>query len=152
MEDTSEETNTTPSSEGLPPSPLSDEKDGGVNSTSAAATTSASVEDDMMEEEEEDDKRGPPKLFSMNLVNSYGNAQLESLDNDGQPLKIAAKTFISLDWHSKAKELFYNEKAAEDFSQDQSFETKTTQKKQVRLDECLELYTSKEKLGVDDAW
>ena len=59
---------------------------------------------------------------------------------------------MSLDWHSKAKELFYNEKAADDFAQDNSFDAKPTQKKQVRLEECLELYTSKEKLGENDAW
>ena len=42
-------------------------------------------------EEEEDQQKGPPKLFIMNLVNSYGNAQLEQLENDGQPLQITSK-------------------------------------------------------------
>jgi hypothetical protein len=65
----------------------------------------------------------------------------------------SGKNYISLDWHPKAKELFYNEKAAEDFAQDESYHSKVSQKKQsVRLDECLELYTSKEKLGENDAW
>ncbi len=72
--------------------------------------------------------------------------------NDGSPLKLQTRMFVSLDWHSKAKELFYNEKAAEEFSQDVSSEAKTPQRKQVRLDECLELYTTKEKLGENDAW
>ena len=106
----------------------------------------------MMEDEEEDDKRGPPRLFTMNLVNSYGNAQIESFANDGAALKLTQKSFISLDWTSRAKELFYNEKSAEEFAQDQSFEVKSAQKKQVKLEECLELYTTKEKLGADDAW
>ena len=66
---------------------------------------------------------------------------------------ILGKNYISLDWHPKAKELFYNEKSAEDFAQDDSFHVKAMAKKQtVRLDECLELYTSKEKLGENDAW
>ena len=106
----------------------------------------------MVEDEEEDDKRGPPKLFTMNLVNSYGNAQIESFANDGAPLKMTQKSFVSLDWSARAKDLFYNEKAAEEFAQDQSFEVKSAQKKQVRLEECLELYTNKEKLGENDAW
>ena len=42
-------------------------------------------------EDEEDQQKGPPKLFIMNLVNSYGNAQLEQLENDGQPLQITSK-------------------------------------------------------------
>ena len=141
---------------------MSDAADGAVNSTTASTSAAAaaaaavqpsSLDDDMMEdEEEEDDKRGPPRLFTMNLVNSYGNAQIESFANDGAPLKLTQKSFISLDWHSRAKELFYNEKAAEEFAQDQSFEVKSAQKKQVKLEECLELYTTKEKLGADDAW
>ena len=46
-------------------------------------------------EEEEDQQKGPPKLFIMNLVNSYGNAQLEQLENDGQPLQITSKYQVS---------------------------------------------------------
>lgn len=156
-EDTSDDT--TPSSaDGLPPSPLSDAADGAVNSTAAASATAAAppssaLDDDMMvEDDEEDDKRGPPRLFAMNLVNSYGNAQIESFANDGAPLKLTQKSFISLDWSARAKELFYNEKSAEEMTQDQSFEVKSAQKKQVRLEECLELYTTKEKLGEEDAW
>ena len=55
----------------------------------------------MMEDEEEDDHRGPPRLFAMNLVNSYGNAQIESFANDGAPLKLTQKSFISLDWSAR---------------------------------------------------
>ena len=62
-------------------------------------------------------------------------------------------SYVALDWHPKAKELFYNEKAAEEFAQDESYHAKPNQKKQVvQLEECLELYTTKEKLGEDDAW
>ena len=52
------------------------------------------VEDDTMadEEEEEDDGKGPPKLFTMNFVNSYGNAHLEQLNNDDKPLKLTSKS------------------------------------------------------------
>ena len=67
---------------------------------------------------------------------------------------ILGKNYLSLDWHSRAKQLFYNEKAAEDIAQDKSFHDKSPAKKQqsVSLSECLELYTSKEQLGEDDAW
>jgi len=110
-------------------------------------------EEEEEEEEEDDERKGPPKMFVMNLVNSYGNAQLEELRNDGQPLKIG-KHYLSLDWHPKAKELFYNEKAAEEVAQDESFLQKAASPKKqvVSLSECLELYTTKEKLGENNTW
>ncbi len=62
-------------------------------------------------------------------------------------------SYVALDWHPKAKELFYNVKSAEDFAQDESYHSKPSQKKQtVQLEECLELYTTKEKLGKDNEW
>ena len=45
-------------------------------------------------DDEEDQQKGPPKLFIMNLVNSYGNAQLEQLENDDQPLHITSKAMV----------------------------------------------------------
>ncbi|XP_059091834.1 ubiquitin carboxyl-terminal hydrolase 4-like [Tigriopus californicus] len=109
--------------------------------------------DDEESMEDEDDNKGPPKMFVMNVVNSYGNATLDSLENDGKPLSLTSKTYLSLDWNKYAKEMFYNEKASEEFNQDDSFDAKPTQKKQhVKLEECLELYTSVEKLGANDAW
>lgn len=80
-ENKSEET--TPSSEGVPPSPLS--------SSEANNELEDDDDDEMMVEEE--DGRGPPKLFVMNFVNSYGNAQLEQLCNDGKPIKLTGELF-----------------------------------------------------------
>ena len=59
-------------------------------------------------------------------------------------------SYVALDWHPKAKELFYNEKAAEEFAQNESYHMKPSQKKQVvQLEECLELYTTKEKFHLN---
>lgn len=128
---------------------------------------------DPIELMEEDDMRGPPKLFALNIVNSYGNSMLFELTNDGNQLNlkckfckhgvvvsaviicafVSAMSYLALDWHPKAKELFYNEKAADEIAQNDSYHAKPSQKKQVvKLEECLELYTTKEKLGEDDAW
>ena len=112
-----------------------------------------SENDNNIELMEEDDFKGPPKLFAISCVNSYGNSNVFDLANDGNPLKLKKDSYLALDWHPKAKELFYNEKAAEEFSQNESYHAKPSQKKQVvKLEECLELYTTKEKLGEDDAW
>ena len=92
---------------------------------------------------------------------------------DESSVSLNAKNYLSLDWHPKAKTKFFNEKAAEDFNQDESYHSRVTPKKQVirsdklrlfmfslpfsclqviNLSECLKLYTSQEKLGADDAW
>ena len=77
----------------------SDKKDGQTkqeideiaNSTSSALVSSqpeTEADDDLMMAEE-DNGKGPPFLFEMNIVNSYGNAQLEQLENDGTPLNLS---------------------------------------------------------------
>ena len=68
-------------------------------------------------------------------------------------MSFSAMSYVALDWHPKAKELFYNEKAAEDFAQDESYHARPSQKKQmIQLEECLELFTTKEELGEHDTW
>merc|ERR1719186_318716 len=116
------------------------------------ASSGDTPDDDMLSEEEE--PVGPLKMFSLHLVNSYGNAQIEPIsEQEDENITLTAKNYLSLDWHPRAKQKFFNEKAAEDFSQDDSWHGRTTPKKQViKLSECLKLYTSQEKLGADDAW
>merc|ERR1711892_120898 len=80
------------------------------------------------------------------------NAAVETPDDDmlreEEAITLNSKNYLSMDWHPRAKQKFFNEKAAEDFSQDDSWHGKTTPKKQViKLSECLKLYTSQEKLG-----
>ena len=105
----------------------------------------------------------PRRLFNLKLVNSYGNANIDSLLSEVDPatatIQLAAKNYIALDWHPRARSLFYSDKAAEEVSQDEaSFHpdkvaaTATAKKQTLGLTECLKLYTSQEKLGADDAW
>ena len=76
-----------------------------MNNDNASSTKTNEQENDepMLENEidcddleESDQQKGPPKLFTMNLVNSYGNAQLDQLENDGQPLQITSMNSIFL--------------------------------------------------------
>ena len=137
----------------------------------AGAKPESAQDDDMLSEEEEEP---PTTLFTLHLVNSYGNAQIGPLEGeDEETIKLTSKNYLSLDWHPRAKQKFFNEKAAEDFTQDDSWNGKIAPKKQVKLatgmeinalkiilpwlqvislSECLKLYTSQEKLGADDAW
>eukprot|EP00092_Neocalanus_flemingeri_P109201 GFUD01140324.1.p1 GENE.GFUD01140324.1~~GFUD01140324.1.p1 ORF type:complete len:755 (+),score=238.16 GFUD01140324.1:195-2459(+) len=75
------------------------------------ASTGETPDDDMLSEEEE--PVGPLKMFSLHLVNSYGNAQIEPINEHEEEAII-----LSLDWHPRAKLKFFNEKAADDYSQD----------------------------------
>ena len=85
-----------------------------------------------------------PKLFELNIVNSYGNSKIIELVDDGNPLKFKYMSYIGLNWHPKAKELFYYEKEAEAFVQDESYYTKNVQKKQViQLEERLKIFNEK---------
>ena len=54
---------------------------------SSLEQSSPEMENDVMIED--DNGKGPPYLFEMNIVNSYGNAQLDPLENDGMPLKLS---------------------------------------------------------------
>jgi len=127
-------------------SPSSESAEAGVKPESAQ-------DDEMLSEEEEEP---PTTLFTLHLVNSYGNAQIGPLEGEEEgdsTIRLTSKNYLSLDWHPRAKQKFFNEKAAEDFTQDDSWNGKVAPKKQViSLSECLKLYTSQEKLGADDAW
>jgi hypothetical protein len=56
-----------------------------------SATDDSGVDDSA---EEADDRKGPPKLFTISLVNSYGNMTLEELKNDGEPLQLSSELNI----------------------------------------------------------
>lgn len=92
-------------------------------------------------------------LFTIQTVNSCGNVEVDTFKNDGRALKLYSKTHLAIEWHPKAKEKFYNEKAAMAFDTHESMNTRWSQKKMViQLNECLELFTTVEKLGADDPW
>ena len=93
-------------------------------------------------------------IASKNTGNNY--RETEAVIWLRQFFSFAGKNYLSLDWHPRAKELFYNEKAAEEVRQDESFlqknSTPANKQQSVSLNECLELYTTTEKLKEDNAW
>ena len=75
------------------------------------------------------------------------------LYSKNKPLILLYRTYIAIEWHPRAKELFYDEKAAELIETHESVNIRPMQKKQViQLSECLELFTTTEKLGEQDPW
>jgi len=92
-------------------------------------------------------------LFSFSCVNSYGSTDLNQLPINDKPLQLAPHTYVAADWSVKMKDACYDSKEAEEFDQHDSFKKPNIIKKQVvQLAECLELFSSRETLGVDDLW
>ncbi|XP_064607278.1 ubiquitin carboxyl-terminal hydrolase 15-like isoform X2 [Liolophura sinensis] len=124
-----------------------------ASSSSSMQTASSSTntrEQKMMQDESVDTKH---RLFTLSVINSYGSAEFHRLQDDDKPLNLTNRSYIAIDWHTRAKEKFYCEKSAEDFEMHESVKQKNPQKKQViQLDDCLKLFTTKEKLGENDPW
>jgi len=92
-------------------------------------------------------------IFTMDLVNSSGHSSINKLESGNKPLSLGVKSFITCEWDPFDKKKNYDAEAAEDYDEDASFLQRLTVKKQVfQLNECLELFTSTERLGADDAW
>ena len=114
-------------------------------------------------------------IFTMDLVNSSGHSSINKLESGNKPLSLGGKrynffhiwnyyivsfgnlflvkSFITCEWDPFDKKKNYDAEAAEDYDEDASFLQRLTVKKQVfQLNECLELFTSTERLGADDAW
>jgi len=111
------------------------------------------LQDDDMSDEEEAPKGN--RLFSINLVNSYGNSVLNQVEPENQDglIHLESKHYVGLDFHPRAKELFFKETLATQVNQDESLTSTEAPKKQVvQLEECIDLYTSQEKLSEEDKW
>ncbi|XP_076078231.1 ubiquitin carboxyl-terminal hydrolase 15-like isoform X1 [Mytilus galloprovincialis] len=94
-----------------------------------------------------------PLMCKFTLVNSYGSTELGcKMAQDGQPLKLSHRTYVAVDWNPLAQEKFYDDKAAEDFEQDDSINHKPQKKQVIQLGDCLDLFTKEEQLGENDLW
>ncbi|XP_020626847.1 ubiquitin carboxyl-terminal hydrolase 4-like [Orbicella faveolata] len=93
-------------------------------------------------------------LFNLTLVNSYGRTDIQALQDNGKPLKqLTGRCFLALDWDSKVKEKCYNDQLAEESEEHESVRKKPAQKKSgIGLNDCIDLFLSKEKLGENDPW
>ncbi|KAL3853771.1 hypothetical protein ACJMK2_017284 [Sinanodonta woodiana] len=120
----------------------------GSDSISGSDQTSENSEDSV-----KTDNVKPPRLFRFTLVNSYGNTDMDyKLNDDGKPLKLNSKSYVAVDWHPVARKRFYNESAAEAFEQHETMKMKTQKKQVIQINDCLELFTTTEKLGAQDPW
>uniref|UniRef100_A0A8C4R1T8 ubiquitinyl hydrolase 1 n=1 Tax=Eptatretus burgeri TaxID=7764 RepID=A0A8C4R1T8_EPTBU len=96
-------------------------------------------------------RRRPP-LFTFHIVNAYGSSEINTIMDDGQPIKFTNRPYIALDWDSRMKQYYYDEKAAEDLKKHESMSTHPARKHMVRLHDCIKLFTTREMLGEHDLW
>ncbi|XP_055087443.1 ubiquitin carboxyl-terminal hydrolase 15-like isoform X3 [Periophthalmus magnuspinnatus] len=67
-------------------------------------------------------------------------------------LRLSDRSYLSLDWEPEMKKKYFDETAVEDFDKHESMEYKPQKKAFFKLKDCIELFTTKEKLGADDPW
>ncbi|KAK9976809.1 hypothetical protein ABG768_022010 [Culter alburnus] len=79
-----------------------------------------------------------------------GEARQIRFDEDHT--RLSDRCYLSLDWEPEMKRKYFNESAAEDFEKHESMEYKPQKKSFYKLKDCIELFTTKEKLGADDPW
>uniref|UniRef100_A0AAY4DF02 Ubiquitin carboxyl-terminal hydrolase 15 n=1 Tax=Denticeps clupeoides TaxID=299321 RepID=A0AAY4DF02_9TELE len=62
------------------------------------------------------------------------------------------RSYLSLDWEPEIKKRYFDESVTEDCDKHESMEYKPQKKAVFKLRDCIELFTTKEKLGADDPW
>ncbi|XP_035384331.1 ubiquitin carboxyl-terminal hydrolase 15 isoform X3 [Electrophorus electricus] len=67
-------------------------------------------------------------------------------------LRLSDRSYLSLDWEPEMKKKYFDESAVEDFDKHESMEYKPQKKAFFKLKDCIELFTTKEKLGAEDPW
>ncbi|NP_001121498.1 ubiquitin carboxyl-terminal hydrolase 15 [Xenopus tropicalis] len=71
---------------------------------------------------------------------------------DERQLRLDERSYLALDWDPKLKKKFFDENAAEDFEKHESVDFTPQKKAFMKLKDCIELFTTKEKLGAEDPW
>lgn len=138
------------------------EKKGGEEASTSSKETDSTGSDEgpsfkkEMEETDIAETVSTPtrRIFKLSFVNSYGSSDsVPELQDNGKPLKLSNRTYISSDWPALCKDKFYDEKLAEDVEQHDTVRYRNAQKKTIlQLEDCLRLFTEAEKLSEQDPW
>ncbi|XP_053572728.1 ubiquitin carboxyl-terminal hydrolase 15 [Bombina bombina] len=98
------------------------------------------------------------RLFTFQFTN-LGNTDLSYIKDDtryirfdDRQLRLDERSYLALDWDPKLKKRFFDENAAEDFEKHESMDFTPQKKAFMKLKDCIELFTTKEKLGAEDPW
>ncbi|MGH0161487.1 UNVERIFIED_CONTAM: hypothetical protein FKN15_041043 [Acipenser sinensis] len=98
------------------------------------------------------------RLFTFQFNNlgntdfNYIKEETRQIRFDDRQHRLDERSYLSLDWEPGLKKRYYDDNAAEDFEKHGSMEYKPQKKVSVKLKDCIELFTTKEKLGIEDPW
>ncbi|XP_053318592.1 ubiquitin carboxyl-terminal hydrolase 15 isoform X2 [Spea bombifrons] len=98
------------------------------------------------------------RLFTFHFT-TLGNADISYIKDDtryirfdDRQLRLDERSYLALDWDPKLKKRYFDENAAEDFEKHESMDFTPQKKSFMKLKDCIELFTTKEKLGAEDPW
>ncbi|CAH2277956.1 ubiquitin carboxyl-terminal hydrolase 15 isoform X2 [Pelobates cultripes] len=98
------------------------------------------------------------RLFTFHFT-TLGNADISYIKDDtryirfdDRQLRLDERSYLALDWDPKIKKKYFDENAAEDFEKHESVDFTPQKKAFMKLKDCIELFTTKEKLGAEDPW
>uniref|UniRef100_A0A7N8X874 Ubiquitin carboxyl-terminal hydrolase n=1 Tax=Mastacembelus armatus TaxID=205130 RepID=A0A7N8X874_9TELE len=93
------------------------------------------------------------KLYNMLLLTWYEcTIKLEMTHQICVTHLFTDRSYLSLDWEPEIKKKYFDETVVEDFDKHESMEYKPQKKAFFKLKDCIELFTTKEKLGAEDPW
>ncbi|XP_033882743.3 ubiquitin carboxyl-terminal hydrolase 15 isoform X2 [Acipenser ruthenus] len=98
------------------------------------------------------------RLFTFQFNNlgntdfNYIKEETRQIRFDDRQHRLDERSYLSLDWEPGLKKIYFDDNAAEDFEKHESMEYKPQKKVFVKLKDCIELFTTKEKLGIEDPW
>jgi len=91
-------------------------------------------------------------IFELKYVEMTGNDQKGTLlVNNDKPLDLKDKQCIAICWTEKNKEKYFNSTQDKDCEIHESCNIQITNDK-ITLNQCLDLFTSQEQLGIKDTW
>ncbi|KAL2102270.1 hypothetical protein ACEWY4_001438 [Coilia grayii] len=114
---------------------------------------------------QENSTKGPPplaghkkRLFTFQF-NNMGKTDFSLIKEESRQirfdeghLRLSDRSYLSLDWEPETKKKYFDETVTEDFDKHESMEYKPQKKAFFKLNDCIELFTTKEKLGAEDPW
>uniref|UniRef100_A0A8D0BDS9 Ubiquitin carboxyl-terminal hydrolase n=1 Tax=Salvator merianae TaxID=96440 RepID=A0A8D0BDS9_SALMN len=90
-------------------------------------------------------------LFTLQAVNSNGTSDRLAGQDESSTVSFNSQPYIAMDWDSEMKKRYYNETEAEGYIKHDCMGY-TLKKNPVRLQECIDLFTTVETLEEENPW
>uniref|UniRef100_A0A7M5VFF9 Ubiquitin carboxyl-terminal hydrolase n=2 Tax=Clytia hemisphaerica TaxID=252671 RepID=A0A7M5VFF9_9CNID len=120
-------------------------------------------EDDFFSADEEPEKHEgetnsngpvPKRLFELKFTNYSGSQDQQTLDYESPTLlDVHSRSYMCAEWYPKLKEKYFDEQTADEKEEHPTYrEVPLIKKNSIQLEDCLELFLQREKLGEQDPW